>query len=189
MSGLLFILLARLFAAAGRLADPLQPPPWACSRQTTPLPRRQLPPLRPSRTTAYRGSTNYHIQHLTFSTTRCYGHCPVFTLQIDSSGQTRYEARQYVAPQGVFTTSLPPATIQHLWQLVNALDFPHLPDKPAYLTFPETTYLDSSVYTLVITYGNGQQKIVGNESISLQPEALRQVYQALVDVQQTHPWK
>jgi hypothetical protein len=153
------------------------------------LPRQQLPPLRPSRTTAYRESTNYHIQHLTFSTTRCYGRCPVFTLQIDSSGQTRYEARQYVAPQGVFTTSLPHATIQHLWQLVNALDFPHLPDKPAYLTFPETTYLDSSVYTLVITYGNGQQKIVGNESISLKPEALRQVYQALLDVQQTHPWQ
>jgi hypothetical protein len=149
----------------------------------------QVHPLRPSRTTEYHGSTNYHIQHLTFSTTRCYGHCPVFTLQIDSSGQTRYEARQYVAPQGVFTTSLPPATIQHLWQMINALDFPHLPDKPAYLTFPETTYLDSSVYTLVITYGNGQQKIVGNESISLKPEALKQVYQALLDVQQTHPWK
>jgi hypothetical protein len=189
MSCLPFTHLALLFLAAGRLAAPLQPTQVACSRQATPLHKWQVHPLRPSRTTEYHGSTNYHIQHLTFSTTRCYGHCPVFTLQIDSSGQTRYEARQYVAPQGVFTTSLPPATIQHLWQMINALDFPHLPDKPAYLTFPETTYLDSSVYTLVITYGNGQQKIVGNESISLKPEALKQVYQALLDVQQTHPWK
>jgi hypothetical protein len=115
MSGLLFTPLALLFAAAGRLADPLHPPQVACSRQATHLPRRQVDPLRSSRTTAYHGSTNYHIQHLTFSTTRCYGRCPVFTLQIDSSGQTRYEARQYVAPQGVFTSLLscrpPPSSI------------------------------------------------------------------------------
>jgi hypothetical protein len=100
MSGLLFTPLTLLFAAAGRLADPLHPPQVACSRQATHLPRRQVDPLRSSRTTEYHGSTNYHIQHLTFSTTRCYGHCPVFTLQIDSSAASEKSLAEKIASGG-----------------------------------------------------------------------------------------
>jgi hypothetical protein len=197
MALLPLIPLSLLLAGSGLLAYLLQPPQLAQAvpgpahvRFARRAPAQQALPGPSSRPDDYHAHpANKPIQLLTFRTTRCYGRCPVFTLQIDSSGQTRYEACQYVARPGTFTTRLPRATQQQLWHLVNAVDFERLPDKPAYLTIPETSYFDLSTYTLVITYGTGQQKTVGDLAGRTQTVDLERVYQALLAVQQTYPWK
>lgn len=50
-------------------------------------------------------------------TTVCYGSCPEYSLRIDSSGTVSYEGHEYVATQGIRTSSI---TTDQFRELVEA---------------------------------------------------------------------
>ena len=71
---------------------------------------------------------NYAIQKVSFSTTVCYGTCPVFDLQINQNGTAAYYAKDYTKKQGNFKAVIEAAPLAKLWMLLNYLDFPKLKD-------------------------------------------------------------
>ena len=125
---------------------------------------------------------DYHIQKVSFSTTPCYGRCPVLDLQLDQSGAAIYQAKEYSEKPGTFTATIAAAPLQELWTLLNYLDLPKLNDHYA------IQVTDNPTCTLSVTYANGQVKTIkdyGEQGTF----GLRRAYELLFGLCATQPWK
>jgi hypothetical protein len=131
---------------------------------------------------------DYGIQRMAFKTTKCYGHCPVFTMEIEGNRQARYAPTQYTKRVGTFTATLDAATFQELWGLVNYLNFPTLHDMPDYLKLKGDNWLDWPVHMLTVTYADGQEKTLDPQQAGFVLGQQR-VYDLLLAMQESQDWK
>lgn len=88
------------------------------------------------------------------SRTRCYGVCPIYSLEISSNGMIKYEGIKYVTLDTTITLQISEKTIQELYNLFKASD---------YFSF-DTTYVNISMTDMpsVITslkFGNKNKRI------------------------------
>ena len=128
-----------------------------------------------------RAPQDYLVTSIRYSTTQCYGMCPVFDLAIDQHGAASYDARQYNKRKGRFAATIAPQSLQELWEALNYFDFPRLRDHYA---VPAT---DHPTCTLTIRYGNGQVKTIedyGEEGTF----GLQRVYRLLFDLRESQKW-
>ena len=125
---------------------------------------------------------DYGIQKVSFSTTPCYGTCPVFNLHIDQSGAAIYEAIEYNKKIGKFTATIAATQLQELWMLLNYLNFPKLND---HYSIGATDHPTSK---LTIMYAGGQVKTI--EDYGEQGTfGLSRAYELLFALRTTQPWR
>ena len=96
----------------------------------------------------------YNIEKIEFSTTMCFGTCPVFKLAINSNKNITYNAEQYNELQGEFYSKIKTEDYNSIIELLNYVDFPNL--KNLY----QVNWTDDQTFKLIITYDNGKQKVI-----------------------------
>ena len=125
---------------------------------------------------------DYQIQRVAFSTTECYGTCPVFSLQMDHSGSATHQAGKHSKKQGTFAATIDAPARSELWSLLNYLNFPKLQDHYA------ISATDNPTYTLLITYADSKVKTIedyGGEGTF----GLRRIYELLFRLRTTQAWQ
>ncbi|MBJ6109930.1 hypothetical protein JAO73_12985 [Hymenobacter sp. BT523] len=126
--------------------------------------------------------SRHDFQKLVFSTTRCYGRCPVFQVEIDRNRLARYEAIEFPSKTGVLKTTIDLKSHQELWVLLGYINFMQIPDNQHHLN------IDLSTYTLAVTDAAGHTKTVQDSDLSRNP-GLRQVFDLLLRLPDTQSWK
>lgn len=125
---------------------------------------------------------NYGIEKVAFSTTECYGTCPIFSLQIARSGAAIYHADAYNDRKGNFKAVVQAQSLTEIWTLLNYLNFPKLQDDYA------ISATDHPTCTLTITYAGGKVKTIrdyGEQGTF----GLSQLYQLLFALRTTQDWR
>ena len=124
----------------------------------------------------------HKIEKIEFSVGHCYGPCPVFKLNIDSSGKVAYNAIANNREEGNFSGSI---TISEYTSIVNALNyiqFPLLKDKYT------VSWTDSQTSTTIVTYDGGKtKKIVDYGEIGT--FGLSSIYKKIFALRYSTAWK
>jgi|GEM_PF-6895398 len=92
------------------------------------------------------------VESIEFSTTQCYGTCPVFQLTIKKDGAVSYKGIEFVARKGDFNLRMTPADLTYLTTLLAAINIPLLKDDY------EVSYTDAQTAYLTVKYADGQTK-------------------------------
>ncbi|GAB2871332.1 DUF6438 domain-containing protein [Hymenobacter ruber] len=92
------------------------------------------------------------IESIKFSTTQCFGTCPVFQLVIKQDGSVSYKGIEYVEKKGDFNLIMTKSELNYLNKLLANLNLPYLEDNY------QVDYTDSQTAYLTIRYTNGQTK-------------------------------
>lgn len=122
------------------------------------------------------------FQKLVFSTTRCYGRCPVFKVEIDRNRLARYEAIEFPSKTGVLKTTIDPKSHQDLWALLGYINFMQIPGNQHHLN------IDLSTYTLTVTDAAGHTKTIQDSDLTRNP-GLHQIFDLLLRLPDTQSWK
>ncbi len=149
----------------------------------------------------YNPNPSHHsIQKIEFKTDMCYGTCPVFTLELNKSGLSKFIAENYnffkrddpdfekkshkafKKGEGNFETKMKEADFQNLENLLNYLNFTELKEHYA------VNWTDSQTANLVITYDDGKIKKVEDYGLS-GTYSLKVLYNLLFDVRFNQDWK
>lgn len=111
------------------------------------------------------------INRIVFATGGCYGHCPIQSIDIDSTLAFRYHGVKYVDKEGFYTGVVPNAFWDSLNFKLERINYKNL----------DTAY-DNSVDDLsteIIIYYNGNIKRIYGQFVSL-PDSVMTVYNWLI---------
>lgn len=125
---------------------------------------------------------NYSIQQIEFSTTECFGSCPVFELKINANRNASYHAQQYNDLSGKFNTLIDTIHLKELIDILNYLDFPKLKDNY------EVNWTDDQSCTLVVTYDNGKKKTISDYG-EIGTNGLSLLYSKLFALRKNQQWQ
>ncbi len=122
--------------------------------------------------------SNFSIQKIEFETGLCYGTCPMFNLELNKNGKSRFIAKAYnffdrndpkagkkaqenfKNGEGNFETILKESDFQNIEALLNYINFPELKDDYA------VRWTDDQSVTLTVTYDNGKIKKIKDYGLS-----------------------
>lgn len=125
---------------------------------------------------------SYKIEKIEYSTTMCFGTCPVFELEINSDRTAKYNAIQYNDKTGKFKTRIDTANFNSIFSLLNYIDFPNLKDKYS------VNWTDDQSCTLTITYDNGKRKKITDYGL-IGSYGLGIIYNKLFALRKNQKWK
>jgi hypothetical protein len=94
------------------------------------------------------------IESVKFSTTQCFGTCPVFQLTINKDGSVNYKGIQYVNKIGDYSLVMPKAELSYLISLLDAINPSRLNDHYS------VDATDNPTIYLTVRYTNGQTKSI-----------------------------
>jgi hypothetical protein len=94
------------------------------------------------------------IESIKFSTSQCFGTCPVFRLIINKDGSVSYKGIQYVDKMGDYTLAMSRTDLSYLISLLTAINPPTLNDN---YSVDET---DNPTTYLTVRYTNGHTKSI-----------------------------
>ena len=114
--------------------------------------------------------------------TPCFGSCPIYRLELDSSGKVVYEGRGFVKERGRRETTIPAADVQALAKEIEAAGFFTLRDN-----YPPAATDHASVITSVTIDGKSK-RIEHNLSASKAPAVLEGLYRRIDDVARSKQW-
>jgi hypothetical protein len=129
----------------------------------------------------YDSLKNYNIEKIEYSTTMCFGTCPVFSLVINSDRTAEYFATQYNNPNGKFKGTIDKKNYEELIHLLNYMDFPGL--EKAY----RVNWTDDQGCTLTITYNGGKTKVISDYG-KIGTHGLMRVYEILFAFREDEEW-
>ena len=119
---------------------------------------------------------------ITMERTPCFGSCPVYRLELDSSGKVVYEGRGFVKERGRREATIPAADVQALAKEIEAAGFFALRDN-----YPPDATDNASVITTVTIDGKSK-RIEHDLSSSTAPAALEGLYRRIDDVARSKQW-
>jgi hypothetical protein len=130
--------------------------------------------------------TKHNIEKIEYSTTGCYGTCPIFDLTINSDKTAKWFADMYneidkKEIKGNFQTTLTQDKFDELLSLLNYLNFEHLKDNYA------VNWTDDQSSTLKITYDTGKIKSINDYGL-IGTYGLDRVYQLLFELRGNQKW-
>lgn len=125
---------------------------------------------------------DYTIHKIEYSTTMCFGTCPVFNLTIKSDHSAIYNALKHNKPDGEFYGTIDDKTYAELVRLLNYIDFPKLKDSYS------VGWTDDQTCTLKITYDNSKTKTITDYG-KIGTYGLNRVYDFLFALRQNQQWK
>lgn len=129
---------------------------------------------------------NHKIEKIEYSTSGCYGTCPVFSLEINSDRGSKWFAYTYNMIDkkeltGNFQTIIDQDKFEELINLLNYINFEVLNDKYA------VNWTDDQSSTLKITYDKGKVKSIKDYGL-IGTFGLDRVYQLLFDLRENQKW-
>lgn len=128
-------------------------------------------------------TTTTNISRVEFSTSFCYGTCPVFKIVIDSNKNVFYKAVQYNSqPDGDYEATLDNSLFQSLCDLLNTIGFTTLEENYS------VDWTDDQTSTLTITYDNGKTKRITDYG-ELGSYGLIQVYNYFFELRNNMKWE
>ena len=125
---------------------------------------------------------NLKIEVISFSTSHCFGTCPVFELKITADGTTKYNAIEYNDKKGKFKTVLDTVTFNKLLQTINYLKWTSLKDEYS------VNWTDDQTSTIEIKFSNGQTKKISDYGM-IGTFGLEHLYDQLFAIRKTQKWK
>lgn len=125
---------------------------------------------------------NFKIEEIRFSTSHCFGTCPVFELTIKADGTAKYIAIDYNDKKGKFKTVLDTATFNNFLQIINYLKLNSLKDEYS------VNWTDDQTSTLEIKFSNGKTKKISDYGM-IGTLGLKHLYDQLFALRKTQKWK
>lgn len=125
---------------------------------------------------------NFKIEEISFSTSHCFGTCPVFKLTIKANGKVKYEAIEYNEKKGKYKTNLDTDTLNKILQTINYLNFTSLKDEYS------VNWTDDQTSTLKIKFSNGQTKKISDYGM-IGTFGLEHLYDQLFALRKTQKWE
>jgi hypothetical protein len=119
---------------------------------------------------------NNEINRIYFATGGCFGECPVFAMEIDSTLTYKFNGIKYTNKQGFYIGKV----TQEFWDTLN-IKFERINFKQLDSSYEQT--LDDVSTETIIYYGKNRKHIRGQEA-SL-PENVRDVYKWLMESYKT----
>ena len=127
-------------------------------------------------------AANYRIEKIDYSTTGCYGTCPIFEMSIDSNRTASYVATRFNKKQGKFKATLDSFNYGQLINLLNYIDFEKLNSNYS------VGWTDDQRCYLKITYDNGKTKTINDYGL-IGTFGLSRVYQLLFNLRENQSWQ
>lgn len=134
----------------------------------------------------------HNIEKIEYSTSGCYGSCPVFKLEINNDKSAIFIAQHFNfdddidnypdKEEGKFKTIISREKFNELNEIINYVDFVNL--KNSY----SVNWTDDQSSTLKITYDNGKTKTIGDYGL-IGTYGLKRVYEMLFDIRKNQKWK
>ncbi len=122
------------------------------------------------------------IEEINFSTSGCYGTCPIFELVIKSDRSSTYNAIEYNKKKGIFKSIIDTVSYNKLLSTLNYIKIASLNDKY------HVSWTDDQTVTLEIKYNNGQTKKISDYG-SIGTFGLENLYNQLFALRRTQKWK
>jgi Domain of unknown function (DUF6438) len=128
----------------------------------------------------------HKIEKIDYSTSGCFGTCPIFNLKINSDRTSEWFADMYneidkKELKGSFQTTIAQDKFDELINLLNYIDFTELKDNYA------VSWTDDQSSTLKITYDNGKIKSINDYGL-IGTYGLDRVYQQLFKLRENQKW-
>jgi len=131
--------------------------------------------------------STHKIEKIEYSTSGCYGTCPIFNLTINSDRTANWLAKMYnkinnKEVSGNFNSKIEDDKYNDIVNLLNYIDFENLKDNYA------VNWTDDQTSTLKITYDNGKIKLIRDYGL-IGTYGLDRVYQLLFELRENQKWK
>lgn len=123
-----------------------------------------------------------NIEEIHFSTTACYGTCPIFELSIMADQTATYNAIEYNEETGEFKTTIDTSSYNNLIRTINYIKLTTLEDGYS------ANWTDDQTVTLQIKYNNGQVKTITDYG-AIGTFGLEHLYEQLFELRGTQKWK
>jgi hypothetical protein len=127
-------------------------------------------------------TTKLQISQLSFSTSGCYGTCPIFNLVIHSNRKATYQAVEYNKRKGSFTATLDTATYNRLAATLHYIQLLALQD-----TY-RVGWTDDQTVNLAVTLRDGRVKKIQDYG-AVGTFGLANLYAQLFKLRETQAWK
>ena len=124
---------------------------------------------------------NLRIQQIDFSTTQCFGACPVFKLSISQGRKAKYDAIEHNDLAGKFESVIDAKDFEQLIQTINYISPESLKNKYA------VDWTDDQGATLTVKYNNGKVKRIGDYGM-IGTFGLENLYNQLSLLRKTQNW-
>jgi hypothetical protein len=130
--------------------------------------------------------SNHKIEKIEYSTTGCYGTCPIFKLTITSDKTAIWKAEMYnkinnKEASGNFNSKITEDKYNDIVNLLNYVDFETLKDNYA------VGWTDDQSSILKITYDNGKVKSIEDYGL-IGTYGLDRIYQLLFELRENQKW-
>jgi len=125
---------------------------------------------------------NFKIEEIYFSTSGCYGTCPIFELSIKPDKTAKYNAIEYNDKKGIYKTTLDTASYAKLLQTINYIKLTSLNDNYS------VNWTDDQTVTVEIKYNNGLTKKISDYG-AIGTFGLEHLYDQLFALRKTQKWK
>lgn len=122
------------------------------------------------------------IRQIKFSTSGCFGSCPIFELVVQANRTAKYHAIRYNKSAGKFDTKIDTATYN---RLVASIQYLHLPTlKDSY----QVDWSDDQTVNLEVTFSDGQVKKIRDYG-AIGTSGLANLYAQLYRLRESQSWK
>ena len=125
---------------------------------------------------------NHSIEKIEYSTTPCYGRCPVFSLVINADRSASLDAGKFNAKKGIFKATIDDESYKALITLLNYTNFTKLDSSYRVLR------TDAQSCTLFITYDCGKVKRISDYGLK-GTLGLVKVYDMLFKLRESQKWE
>ncbi|MGZ4055466.1 MAG: DUF6438 domain-containing protein [Bacteroidia bacterium] len=125
---------------------------------------------------------NFKIEDIIFSTSPCYGTCPIFELTIKADRTAKYDAQEYNDKKGKFKTTLDSTSYDKLVQTINYIKLTSLKNKYS------VNWTDDQTATLEVKFNNGQIKKITDYG-EIGTFGLEHLYDQLFALRKTQKWQ
>jgi hypothetical protein len=122
------------------------------------------------------------IEEIKFSTTYCYGTCPVFELTIRSDRSATFNAIEYNDRKGKFKATIDTASYNRLIQTINYIKLTSLNKNY------NVNWTDDQTCTLKVKFNSGQTKEISDYGL-IGTYGLQNLYNQLFALRETQKWK
>ena len=122
------------------------------------------------------------ISSVLFSSSQCFGECPVYSIEVSSDGSAKYNAIRYLDSIGEFEAVISDTEVAKLFNLLDYIKFETL--KSEY----RIRVSDHSTATLEIVFDDGKRKKISDYG-ECGTIGLKRVYETMYDLTKRIAWK
>ena len=130
---------------------------------------------------------NHNIEKIEYSTSGCFGTCPVFKINIDSDKSAKLNAENFNKinnknANGKFKTKIDDKKYYEIIDLLNYLNFEKLKNNYS------VNWTDDQTSTLKVTYDNGETKTIRDYGL-IGTFGLNRIYKLLTELRENQKWE